>query len=153
MSRTRRRVDPYHLIFKDGFWYLVGFCHWRGEERLFRVDRIRHIHILNEKFTQAPDSYQKPHMATAWGMELGEEFEFKVRFWGDSARFVKETQFHPHQTIESNLDESVIFAARACGMKPVARWILAFGGEAEVLEPLELRELVVKELRAGSERY
>src|SRR5690606_36554192 len=39
--RGRRRVvDPYSLMLRDGFWYLMGHDHGHGEVRSFRVDRI-----------------------------------------------------------------------------------------------------------------
>jgi predicted DNA-binding transcriptional regulator YafY len=150
---NRRVIDPYHMAFKDGFWYLVAYCHWRGEERLFRVDRIKHLHLLAEKYKAPPETFRNPHWNIAWGIELGEEYVFKVRFRGDTARFVRETRFHPHQTVENGPDESVIFTAPACGLRPVCRWILSFGSEAEVLEPLELREMVKEQLKAAYVQY
>lgn len=47
----------------------------------------------------------------------------------------------------------MIFSARASGLRSIARWVLAFGGEAEVLEPEELREYVREELRKAAEAY
>ena len=35
-----RTVEPYGLLLRDGFWYLVAFDRTRGERRTFRVDRI-----------------------------------------------------------------------------------------------------------------
>lgn len=35
-----RNIDPYGLVYWKGSWYLVGFCHLRGEIRSFRADRI-----------------------------------------------------------------------------------------------------------------
>jgi proteasome accessory factor C len=35
-----RRVDPYHLRFEGGQFYLVGYSHERGEIREFRLSRI-----------------------------------------------------------------------------------------------------------------
>ncbi len=35
-----RTVDPWGLLLRDGFWYLIGFDHGRGEQRTFRIDRI-----------------------------------------------------------------------------------------------------------------
>ena len=35
-----RTVEPYGLLLRDGFWYLVAFDRARGERRTFRVDRI-----------------------------------------------------------------------------------------------------------------
>jgi proteasome accessory factor C len=36
-----RRVDPYHLLFEGGQWYLVGYSHEREALRVFRLSRIR----------------------------------------------------------------------------------------------------------------
>ncbi|MHB1930229.1 MAG: helix-turn-helix transcriptional regulator, partial [Acidimicrobiales bacterium] len=35
-----RIVDPWGLSYRNGHWYLSGFDHGRGEERLFRLDRV-----------------------------------------------------------------------------------------------------------------
>lgn len=46
---TARAVDP-ALVFSDrGHWYLSGWCHRAGAERVFRVDRIRSVAL-----TEAP---------------------------------------------------------------------------------------------------
>lgn len=148
-----RKVAPYHLIFKDSFWYLVGFCNWREEERLFRVDRIRNIRLLNENFVISSVKSISSQVCSAWGMELGEEFEFKVRFWNDSARFVRETRFHQSQRIEEEPKGTVLFTSKACGLRPIARWVLSFAGEAEVLEPVELRKMVAEGLAEGLKKY
>jgi proteasome accessory factor C len=49
-ERTTREVDPYRVYADRGQWYVVGFDHLRGEERLFRVDRIVDVEILDERF-------------------------------------------------------------------------------------------------------
>lgn len=36
-----RRVDPYHLLFQGGEFYLLGHSHERGAIRVFRLSRIR----------------------------------------------------------------------------------------------------------------
>jgi proteasome accessory factor BC len=36
-----RRVDPYHLLFKGGQFYLVGYSHEKSDVRVFRLSRIR----------------------------------------------------------------------------------------------------------------
>ncbi len=37
----RRRVDPYHLLFQGGQFYLLGYAHERKAIRVFRLSRIR----------------------------------------------------------------------------------------------------------------
>ncbi|TCL65917.1 putative DNA-binding transcriptional regulator YafY [Hydrogenispora ethanolica] len=148
-----RTIDPYHLIFKDGFWYLVGLCHWRKEQRQFRVDRIRKLRVLPEKFVPPPEILAASPLGAAWGIELGEVFQFTIRFWGESARFVRETQFHPEQQLWEEAGGTLRFTAKGCNLAQVARWVLTFGGEAEVLKPQSLRQMVVRQLAAGLERY
>ncbi|HXN36457.1 MAG TPA: WYL domain-containing protein [Solirubrobacteraceae bacterium] len=36
-----RRVDPYHLLFQGGQFYLLGYAHERDAVRVFRLSRIR----------------------------------------------------------------------------------------------------------------
>ena len=33
-------VDPYAVFAAEGEWYLTAWCHLRGDERVFRMDRI-----------------------------------------------------------------------------------------------------------------
>jgi predicted DNA-binding transcriptional regulator YafY len=47
---TRRMVDPYALALQWGNWYLVAFCHMRGELRTFRVDRIHAVEPTGDSF-------------------------------------------------------------------------------------------------------
>lgn len=150
---TEREVEPYQLVFNDGFWYLVGYCHHREDTRLFRVDRIRKMEPTGKHFV-LPDNFDfESYMGAAWQMERGEEFCFRVRFFGGAARFVRETQFHPSQLVEEKADGSIIFTAKACGMRSVMRWVLTFGAEAEVIEPPELRTMIKGELKEGVKRY
>src|SRR5919199_623850 len=40
-ARESRKVDPYHLLYRGGQFYLIGHSHERGDIRVFRVSRIR----------------------------------------------------------------------------------------------------------------
>ena len=37
----KRKVDPYHLVFRDGQFYLIGHSHEREAVRVFRLSRIQ----------------------------------------------------------------------------------------------------------------
>jgi len=38
---SKRDLDPYAMVYREGAWLVVGWCHLRKEIRSFRVDRIR----------------------------------------------------------------------------------------------------------------
>ena len=40
-KQSERKVDPYHLLFRGGQFYLVGYSHERDDVRVFRLSRIR----------------------------------------------------------------------------------------------------------------
>ncbi len=52
-----RKVDPYHLLFEGGQWYLVGYSHERGAVRVFRLSRIRGKVAYS---TKAEHDFQRP---------------------------------------------------------------------------------------------
>lgn len=150
---TFREVEPYQLVFSEGFWYLVAYCHQREAVRLFRVDRIEHLEEIGAVFELPPGFNYEDYMGSAWGMERGEEFCFSVRFYGDAARFVRETKFHPSQEILEEDGRTIIFTAKACGLKAITRWLLSFGGEAEVLEPEELKTSIRRQAMSILARF
>ena len=43
-----RDFDPYGVVSRDGVWYTIGYCHLRQGQRLFRLDRIVQVTLLNE---------------------------------------------------------------------------------------------------------
>jgi proteasome accessory factor C len=49
-ERTERDVDPYRVYADQGQWYVVGWDHLRNEERLFRIDRIVDVEVLDATF-------------------------------------------------------------------------------------------------------
>jgi predicted DNA-binding transcriptional regulator YafY len=48
---TSRLIEPFALLSTQENWLLVAWCRTRKEFRYFRLDRIKKMEILNEKFT------------------------------------------------------------------------------------------------------
>ena len=46
-EQSTREIDPWTLYAALGRWYLIGFDHQTGEERMFRVDRIKSAEMLD----------------------------------------------------------------------------------------------------------
>lgn len=47
---TSRLIEPFALLSTHENWLLVAWCRLRNEFRFFRLDRIKKLHILTEKF-------------------------------------------------------------------------------------------------------
>ncbi|HBN07584.1 MAG TPA: hypothetical protein DD435_02700 [Cyanobacteria bacterium UBA8530] len=58
MSREEvnlRRLNPYGIRKIGNFFWLAAYCHWRHENRLFRVDRMKTLKPSPEIFELPPD--------------------------------------------------------------------------------------------------
>ncbi len=50
-----RDVEPYFLEKRYNYHILMGYCRWREDIRLFRVDRIKSLQLLSEHFSRPTD--------------------------------------------------------------------------------------------------
>ena len=139
-STTRRKVEPYKLWFFDGTFYLIGLCRLKKEARVFAVDRIREIKVLDEVFA-APDRFDaESFMQNSFGVFTGQPVLVRVWFAPEAAGYVREKTWHPSQRLHARKDGSLLFEAEVAGTREIKLWVLRFGAKARVLEPDSLRE-------------
>ncbi len=51
-ERSEREFDPYGLVHLAGRWYVVGHCHLRRAERVFRLDRVLRVEPRDGTFVR-----------------------------------------------------------------------------------------------------
>lgn len=141
---SRRVIDPYGTVFRHGLWYVAAFCHRRNEERLFRLDRVISLERTGQSFEPRTDFSLADYMRDAWHVERGKPITAKVRFSGLAKQIVMEGQWHPSQKVLQEDSDTAILSFKTGGLRELSTWLMGFGGEAEVLEPPELRELLVE---------
>lgn len=144
-AETERRVDPYHLTYFNGGFYLIGYCHVRRAVRVFAVERMRAVTPLDETFTVPPDFDADAYLASAWGLVRGERVRVRARFTAAVAPYVRERLWHPTQTVRDLDAGRLEVTLEVADTVEVRRWLLGFGGDVEVIEPATLREAIVRE--------
>jgi predicted DNA-binding transcriptional regulator YafY len=147
-SLTRRRVAPYQVWFYDETFYLIAYCQTRCEERLFAVDRIRDLTVLDERFEVPAGFDPETFMQHSFGVFRGDPAKVVIRFAPDAAGYVREKMWHPSQIVEEQPDGSLIFSAEVAGIEEIKYWVLKWGAAAIVLQPEALRREVEAEARA-----
>ena len=154
-TESERVLDPYLLhIYRGTNPYVIGFCHKRQAIRWFRVDRIRELKVLKEKFVPDPNFNAKEHLSKIFQSEVGGK-PVPVTIWFDAltAPYIRERRWHPTQEIQENPDGSLILHLIVGGLHELKRWILGYGKGAVVKEPPELVEMVRQEIEGMSEQY
>jgi predicted DNA-binding transcriptional regulator YafY len=130
-----RRLDPLGLVLKAGVWYLLA--QRRGEERAYRVSRIVSVRERAESAARPQDF----DLAAAWAghSEAFERsrrrIEVTVRIPRRQVRYLRAARL-----VEDGERPTVI--AQFEGLEHAFRALLAYGPEAEVLAPRELRERI-----------
>jgi predicted DNA-binding transcriptional regulator YafY len=150
---TTRRVDPYSLIFRRHAWYLIGFCHRRNEIRIFRLNRIKRVALLDKSFVMDPNFSLDSLFKDSWEIYQGKLVSVKIRFKGIGAKVVESGQYHHSEKISKCKDGSLVYEVKVNGIDEICQWILGFGENAEVLEPKELRDKIRSTARKLSRIY
>ena len=139
--------DPYTLLFFNNSLYLGGYAHNRKALRLFLVDRVDQVELLEERF-EVPDDYNAEDLTgSAFGLIEGETFELQVCFGSDVAHLIRERHWHPSQSIEEQADGSLILSLQVSGEKEILSWLYSYLPHVQVLEPAELKQLFTDGLR------
>jgi predicted DNA-binding transcriptional regulator YafY len=156
MSRRKegkRKVDPYRIWFFNGTFYLIGYCHQRGEIRIFALDRIKMLHQTKDAF-EVPEAFDfEEFMRPSFGVFQGEGVKVKIRFAPDAAGYIREKIWHETQQIVPQKDGSIIFEAEVAGTEEIKFWVMSWGSKARVLKPDSLREEIRYEINTMLRMY
>ncbi len=144
-----RVVDPYHLANINGEWFLFAHCHLRRELRTFVPARIVGVRETGERFERPPGFSVEERLRHSFGVVSGQgEYGVVVRFTGLVADYVREKRWHPSQELRERADGGVDLHLRLSSLAEVQRWVLSWGGQAQVLAPPELAASVLGAARA-----
>ncbi len=93
-------------------------------------------------------------MAESFGTIRGDgDFHVVLRFTPAYAGLIAEKQWHASQVVEPQPDGAVILRLHVNDLREVARWVMFWGRDCEVLEPAELVAMLVSDLRAVGRIY
>ncbi|MGD2145251.1 MAG: YafY family protein [Anaerolineae bacterium] len=146
----QREVDPYALVHRWGWWYVVGHCRLRDAMRTFRVDRIQSLSLREEVYTVPHDFDIHQYLAKESWFPL--QIQVRMRFTPEAAVEALEEPAY-WDTVEEQPDGSLEVTFSASDLDWAVRVALGFGPRATVLEPEALRQRVYEWASAVSERY
>jgi predicted DNA-binding transcriptional regulator YafY len=143
---SSRTVDPYGLVFYDGIWLCIGYCHVKKAIRSFALDRIVDLTERFRYFTPVEGFDLKEYLSRSWGIYDDEQVTVKVRFGPSVCDYVMRKVWHPSEQKEPLPDGGCLCTYTVAGTGEIKKWIYSWLPDAEVLEPAWLREQVQAEL-------
>ncbi len=147
---TKRTIEPHMLMNSRDAWYLVAHCRRAGEQRTFRLDRIRGASVLDEHFERRAEVEAVPYQP--WGSPARETtMAQSASVWCGPAiaRWLAEE----HPSAERFSDRSILVEIPYASEEWLVKEITKHGGEAVLFEPVALRATVAEHAERVIERY
>jgi proteasome accessory factor B len=149
-----RVVRPYHLAWRNNLCYLVGFDYKRAKEITFAVPRVTRPVLTRRKFKVPASFSPEKHFAKALSAMGGDgDYRIVIRFRGATADRVREREWHESEKLRDLPDGGLELELRLGALEEIERWVLMWGPEAEVIEPMELRERVIRTIAELAKMY
>jgi predicted DNA-binding transcriptional regulator YafY len=149
MEYAKRIVEPIHIEFNSGHWYIIAFCRIRKDYRRFKLVRIRNLKLCGEFIKKLiskveiekifSKSYEENSILVTlrFSNEIGEQLS--EYFSKDKIKFLENGTY----IVESFFPEDE-------GLK---KFILSFGNNCEVIAPSKLRKEMLEYIKDIYNKY
>ena len=145
---TERDVDIMRILNLDSQWYVEGYCHRAKDVRLFRLDRIEDVTVLDVDGTPPPGATPR---------DLDDVFvpgENDLTVVLDASRWAAWiADYYPNEGVHRRRDGSLRVTLKVADPALVRRLVLRLEGEVRVVEPRELADAVADEARTALAAY
>lgn len=149
-SPGRRRVEPFHLVLRDGLWYLFSYDLDAQEIRNFVLLRMEQVRATG-RFFEKGERHIDPEIRLqhSIGIFSGDKPErVRLRLNKIGARLLSERSYHPTQKITRLPDGQHELTMDVHITPELERWVMSYWSEVQVLEPASLRERIQESARS-----
>ena len=155
-SRAESKIifQPYFLKRYKQRWYMIGLKEKVNTIRTYALDRVKEMQLVNEKFEKPGSVTLEKMFGNIVGVTTSKAPVRIVRLKTTpiQAKYFRALPLHPTQTEELHDDYS-IFNYKLQLNYELAHEILSLGDAVKVLEPPELKAMVVTQLKDALEQY
>ncbi len=144
----KRKVDPFHLVFRSGQFYLIGHAHERDAVRVFRLSRIQgkvgYASKAEHDFSP-PEDFDRRDYGQRADWQLGEIRGKAKIFIRDRVAWLVERDYgaygelRPARKADDAPGKGSVFETDYASPRELIAWVLRWRQNAEVLEPEGLR--------------
>jgi proteasome accessory factor C len=146
---TERDVDPMRVVNLDSRWYLEGWCHRAQDTRLFRMDRIEALEVLDVDGTPPPAAQLRDLDAGTFTPR--EDDQLVTLHLEPGAAWVSD--YYPVESVETADEGSQTVALRTADTLWLRRLVWRLGGLGTVVAPPELAQAVREGAQAALAAY
>lgn len=161
-SRTEHNIlfRPYFLRLYKQRWYMIGLKEGDKPDspsrgiRTYALDRVKEMTITKETFTLPNDITPDYFFGDIIGVSSShaEVRQVRIKTTPTQAKYLRALPLHPSQSEHTHHDYS-IFTYRLKLNYELVHELLSLGAEVEIIDPPELKAMLVDELRRLNRLY
>ena len=146
-------LSPYALFWNDDYYYAVGYSDKHKNVSSFRVDRICHAHISDEKSVREPDDFNlERYSRQIFEMYDGDTVRVKLECRNMLMRYVID-RFGEDVATEI-ATEDTFYAYPEVALSPnFYSWLFTFAGDIRILAPERAKEEYLNKVRAAAKGF
>lgn len=152
-EQTSRVISPQQLVHYRENWVLDAWCHLRNELRIFAVEAVQTVHVLDEAAVEVSPEEMQAHFRSGYGIFAGKaRHRARVKFSAKRAQWVDKETWHHDQTSTYLADGSYVLEVPYSNDQELIMDLLRHSPEVEVLDPPELRQKLHTALCAAASK-
>ena len=147
-------LEPYFVkIFKQ-LWYVIGMNVKDGQIKTYSLDRISNLNLLQDTFVMPDDINPSEFFKDCFGIITNRNSAKRIvlRVEPTQAKYFRALPLHPSQQEEIH-DNYSLFSYRMRITYDLKEELMSHGASIEVLEPRELKTLILTELEQALKNY
>lgn len=147
-------LEPYFVkIFKQ-LWYVIGLNRKDGQIKTYSLDRISNLNVLTDKFVMPKDVNPSEFFKDCFGIITNKNSPRRIvlRVEPTQAKYFRALPLHPSQQEELH-DNYSVFTYQMRITYDLKEEIMSHGASIEVVEPKELKTLILNELEQALANY
>ncbi len=147
-----REIHPLLIFQSDGYWRVLAVN--EGRIKQYHLIKILTVRVTDRKFKRVPRE------------QIDELFQYSFKSWIGAERHTVRIRLSPlwadrirpqlmieTQSLNESPDGTVVFEATVNSLVEVASWVATKGAGVEVLEPAQLRDMVIALARGTLGNY
>lgn len=139
-QHSQRAIEPVGIYYMGEHWYLIAYCLLRKDYRTFKFSNISKLIIAEEHFDQ-----QHPSLKTFLSKESKDKELHTVVLLVDKTiiQYFGDQKFYNGFVSQKDRGDTMEMTFLTASLTGFSRWYLLFGDHADIINPPELKELVI----------
>ena len=140
---SERDVEPVGIYSSGAYWYLIAWCRLREAYRNFRTDRVLNMEVLAQRFEAQHPALQSFIERTRHERTL---YKARVRVDKSMLRWMGDQHYYHGFVSQTESESQIEMTFLTESLNGLAHWFLWLGEAADIVEPEEMKELVLGKL-------